>query len=82
MCRVIYEIEVEEGSLGLLRKKFPNIIEVKKKVNVLNLSTAVQKTTRTILQELKQAGIEFKIVEEAVQIKVIKSYEDVDWDIL
>lgn len=57
MCRVIYEIEVEEGSLGLLRKKFPNIIEVKKKVNVLNLSTAVQKTTRTILQELKQAGI-------------------------
>jgi hypothetical protein len=62
MCRVIYEIEVEEGSLGLLRKKFPNIMEVKKKVNVLNLSTTVQKTTRTILQELKQAGIEFKIV--------------------
>ena len=49
LCRVIYEIEIEESSLWLLRKKFPNVVEVKRKVNILNMSTSAKKTTRAIL---------------------------------
>ena len=49
VCRLVYEIEIDEGSLEKLRKSFPDVIEIKRKVNVLNLSTSAQKTTRSIL---------------------------------
>lgn len=50
VCRLVYEIEVEESSLEKLRKEFSTVVEVKRKVNILNLSTSAQKTTRSILE--------------------------------
>lgn len=43
------------------RKFFPQTIEVRRRVNLLNLSTAVQKTTRVLLEELKNEQISFKV---------------------
>ena len=77
-----YEIEIDEIFIELFRKKFPSINETKRKVNILNHSTASQKTTNTILDDIKKAGIEYKITEEAIQLRVLKSFEDVDWDLI
>jgi hypothetical protein len=49
-CKLVYEIEIEELSLPKFRKLFPQTIEVRKKVNLLNLSTTAQKTTTVLLQ--------------------------------
>jgi hypothetical protein len=49
-CKLVYEIEIEELSLPKFRKLFPQTIEVRKKVNLLNLSTTAQKTTTILLQ--------------------------------
>lgn len=48
--------------------------EIRRKVNLLNVSTTLHKTIRTILDELKREGIKYKITEEAIQIKVLKNY--------
>ena len=63
-----------------MKKRLPMIEEVRRKVNVLNVSTALQKTIRTILEELKREGIKYKITEEILQIKILKNYEDILWD--
>lgn len=55
------------------------IEEVRRKVNLLNVSTNLMKTIRSILDEFKKAGIKFKITEEALQIKILKNYEDIEW---
>ena len=57
ICRVIYEIRVDDDCLTSFRKKFPEIPEINKKFNILNYSTEAKKPTRTILEELKEAGI-------------------------
>ena len=56
------------------------IEEVRRKVNVLNVSTSLQKTIRSILEDLKREGIKYKITEEALQIKILKNYEDIEWE--
>ena len=53
--------------------------KVRRKVNLLNVSTTLQKTIRTILEQLKKEGIKYKITEEAIQVKILKNYEDIDW---
>jgi len=62
-----------------MKKKLPMIEEVRRKVNVLNVSTSLQKTIRSILDDLKKEGIKFKITEEALQIKILKNFEDIEW---
>ena len=39
----------------------------------------MEKTTRTLLEEIKEAGINFKITEKALQLKIVRGYEEVDW---
>lgn len=75
----MYEIEIDLDSIGRMKKQFPMIEEVRRKVNLLNVSTGLQKTIRSILDELKREGIKYKITEEALQIKILKNYEDIDW---
>ena len=55
------------------------IEEVRRKVNVLNVSTSLQKTIRSILEDLKREGIKYKITEEALQIRILKNFEDIEW---
>ena len=66
-------------SISRLKKQLPMIEEVRRKINLLNVSTSLQKTIRTILEDLKKEGIKYRITEEAVQIKILKNYEDIDW---
>ncbi len=47
--RTIYEIEVDMDSISRLKKQLPMIEEVRRKINLLNVSTSLQKTIRTIL---------------------------------
>ena len=77
--RTIYEVEVDMESIPRLKKQLPMVEEVRRKINLLNVSTSLQKTVRTILEELKKEGIKYKITEEAVQVKILKNYEDIDW---
>jgi hypothetical protein len=65
-----------------MKKQLPMIEEIRRKVNLLNVSTTLQKTIRTILEDLNKEGIKYKITEEAVQIKILKNYEDIDWEIV
>lgn len=55
------------------------IEEIRRKVNLLNVSTSLHKTIRSILDDLKKEGIKYKITEEAIQIKILKNYEDIEW---
>ncbi len=66
-------------SISRLKKQLPMIEEVRRKINLLNVSTSLQKTIRTILEDLKKEGIKYRITEEAVQVKILKNYEDIDW---
>ena len=65
-----------------MKKQLPMIEETRRKVNILNVSTSLQKTIRSILEELKREGIKYKITEEALQIKILKNFEDIDWSII
>jgi hypothetical protein len=56
--------------------------EIRRKINLLNVSTSLHKTVRSILDELKKEGIKYKITEEAIQVKVLKNYEDIDWKVV
>lgn len=47
--RTIYEIEIDMDSISRLKKQLPMIEEIRRKVNLLNVSTTLQKTIRTIL---------------------------------
>jgi hypothetical protein len=66
-------------SISRMKRQLPMIEEIRRKVNLLNVSTTLQKTIRTILEELKKEGIKYKITEEAIQVKILKNYEDIDW---
>jgi len=39
----------------------------------------LHKTIQSIVDDLKKEGVKYKITEEAIQIKIIKDYEDIDW---
>ena len=65
-----------------MKKQLPMIDEVRRKVNVLNVSTSLQKTIRSILEDLKREGIKYKITEQAFQIKILKDFEDIDWSLV
>ena len=80
--RTMYEIEIDLDSIGRMKKQFPMIEEVRRKVNLLNVSTSLHKIIRSILDDLKREGIKYKITEEALQIKILKNYEDIDWDMI
>jgi hypothetical protein len=32
-----------------------------------------------LLEDIKKAGVRFKVLEEALQLKVLKNYEDINW---
>lgn len=51
--RTIYEIEIDLESISRMKKQLPMIDEVRRKVNILNVSTSLQKTIRSILEDLK-----------------------------
>ena len=46
-----------------MKKRLPMIEEVRRKVNVLNVSQNLQKTIRSILEDLKKEGVKYKITE-------------------
>jgi hypothetical protein len=52
--RTIFEVEIELESISRMKKQLPMIEEVRRKVNVLNVSTSLQKTIRSILEDLKR----------------------------
>lgn len=72
--RTIYEIEIDIDSISRMKKQLPQIEEVRRKVNLLNVSTSLHKIIRSILDDLKKEGIKYKITEEAIQIKVMRNY--------
>jgi hypothetical protein len=80
-CRAIFEIELEEDSTQLFRKRFPDLTDVRRKVNVLDSSATLKTITCNLLEEFRRFGIRYRVVEEALQFRVLKNYEDVNWTI-
>ena len=47
--RTLYEIEIDSDSVHRLKSTFPMIQEARRRINLLNVSTSLQKTVRSIL---------------------------------
>ena len=80
-CRAIYEIEIDEDCLQWFRKKYQELTEVRRKVNVLDSAATLKTITGNLLEDFRRSGIRYKVAEEALQFKVLKNYEDVNWSI-
>ncbi len=80
-CRAVFEIEVEEDSVQCFRKRYPELTDVRRKVNVLDSAATLKTITSNFLEELRRFGIRYRVVEEALQFRVLKNYEDVNWAI-
>ena len=79
LCKIPYEIEVEEESLQSFRQLHPRATEMRRKVNLLSLSTCLQKTTGEIIMELRSKDLKFRLTEETMQIVLMKDFEEVPW---
>ncbi len=48
-CRAIYEIEIDEDCLQWFRKKYPDLSELRRKVNVLDSAATLKTITVSLL---------------------------------
>ena len=62
-------------SIPRLKKQLPNIEEIRRKVNLLNVSTSLQKTIRTILEDLKKEGFQFQMIDADYEQLLAKRFE-------
>lgn len=59
---------------------YPTATEIRRRVNLLNLSTTAQTTTSCILEQLRESTISYKVTEKALQLRIIQNYEDLNWN--
>jgi hypothetical protein len=53
---------------------------VRRKVNVLDSAAILKTITVNLLEEFRRSGIRYRVTEEALQFRVLKNYEDVNWN--
>ena len=58
---------------------FPGVTDTRKKINMYDMSVSLQRSIRDIVEELKKGEVAFRITEQALQLKIMKSYDDIDW---
>lgn len=47
---------------------------------MLDSAATLKTITVSLLEDLRRSGIRYRVVEEALQFRVMKNYEDVNWN--
>lgn len=48
-------------------------------MNVLDIAATLKTITVSLLEDFRRSGIRYRVAEEALQFRVLKNYEDVNW---
>lgn len=48
-------------------------------MNVLDSAATLKTITVSLLEDFRRSGIRYRVAEEALQFRVLKNYEDVNW---
>jgi hypothetical protein len=52
---------------------------VRRKVNALDSAATLKTITVSLLENFRRSGIRYRVAEEALQFRVLKNYEDINW---